>query len=1365
MGSLNGYLLILLYLSSNIGLAQTSPERIQYRQIDGLSNNYILAFHQDRTGFMWIGTENGLNRFDGRHFISFRYDPDDSTSISNNWILDIHEDRAGNIWVGTQNGLNRLDREKGSFERVRLTELAQAGQKLSMSSLFEDRAGTIWAIAAGRQLMRVRYNEDEKAYTLESINGLRAEGQIVEAITDILQDPAGDYWLRLANGLARWRPGTSQVEAFPFQERIPFTRPDESHKRIVVSREGKIILLGNQGYLYQLSPSEDHPSIQPLIPQEAFAAAGISLTANRFFHLTLGEKNELWIASSTKVLRINLAAHTFGEENVKEFAFPFDVHSLLTDAQDMLWVGTAGGGIQILQKTSSPFSIFQHDPEDPQSLSPGIVRTFTETVDGTLWVGLLGNGIDQLERVTGQDWKKKGNLKFADSKRDNLIIEILQTDQQDLWIATNATGLKRFDLDTKTWTSYEHRPDDPNSISQDRIWGLAEDQLGNIWIGAFQGGLNRLDPRTNTVKRFVHNPADTSSLLNNQIKSLYTDTQGNIWIGSDAGLSRCDPQTESFQHFTHNSLNPSSLSGGAVWCIYEDHRGDLWIGTGLGLNRFDRQTETFEHFYEKDGLPSNTIYGLLQDQAQNLWVSTDDGLALLLDANPKNSFRTIHQKDGLAFTSFVPKAYYKSEQSGLLYFGSTQGIVSIDPAQLSKAQTPPKLSLHAFSRNNLQSKEGELLTDYFIEQKPKEISLTHQDQLVSFTFTDLSWKKNKAFTYDYKLIGLNQRWMPLNDELEVTFTNLDPGKYRLMLRAKDFYGQTQPEVQMLSLKVYPPWWRSKWAYISYVLSIALLLYSFYRAQLRRQLVKQEAASLRRLDRFKNRLYANITHEFRTPLTIIGGMAEQISKEPGRWLEKGTRMIRQNNTSLLNLVDQMLELQKVESGELKINYQLGDIIPFLQSIYEQFEGFAQSEQQVLTFHTDVNILEMDFDAEKITRIVSNLLSNAIKYTPEGGTVRFHIAKTENPEKLQLSITDTGMGIPADQLPHVFNRFFQASNNENASRLGTGIGLSLTKELVTLLQGEIEVNSAEGQGSTFSVWLPVSRKAVAQKPKQLDQVQTAVLGQHGPPAATNEPTDPTLPIALIVEDNPNIAEYIAICLGKNYQLRMASDGQQGIDMALEQIPDIIITDVMMPKKNGFELCQFLKEDERTSHIPIVMLTAKVDVDSRIVGLRQGADDYLAKPFHEEELLVRMQNLLHLRQKLQARYQNIYTQPLPVPAEETPTVHPEDAFILKLKAAFEAQMDNPDFDATALSAALYLSRSQLGRKVKALTGRSLSIYLRALRLQKAQQLLHSTELSIKEIAYEVGFPTSNYFSTSYQEEFGETPTNSREMGKMRK
>ncbi len=549
------------------------------------------------------------------------------------------------------------------------------------------------------------------------------------------------------------------------------------------------------------------------------------------------------------------------------------------------------------------------------------------------------------------------------------------------------------------------------------------------------------------------------------------------------------------------------------------------------------------------------------------------------------------------------------------------------------------------------------------------------------------------------------------------------------------------------------------------LIFGLLLWSRFRLTRRQKMIiEQEKAKLdqayselntaneklRELDSFKSRFFTDISHEFRTPLTIILGMIDQIEKQPKNWLKKGAQMIRRNGSNLLSLINQILDLQKIESGNLNINLQQSDIIPFLQKIAHQFQAFAESKKQQMAFTTEVKSLIMDFDQEKTLRIVSNLLSNAIKYTPEKGKLTFAVDTTDS--SLILTVADTGPGIPHDQLPHIFDRFYRVDIPYTGTESGTGIGLSLTQELVKLLQGKIEVSSQEGRGTTFRVSLPITQKAIPGDTSEELNIQSAVFGVKGL-IKKLQSTSSDLPIALLVEDNPDIAQYLQVCLEGHYQLIMASNGQEGIDQALEHIPDIIISDVMMPEKNGFELCETLKEDMRTSHIPIILLTAKSGVESRIAGLKQGADDYLAKPFNEEELQVRMQNLLEIRRKLQERYQNVYAQPLPKAKVAATSV--EDAFILKIKEIFEDRMIDPDFALDSLSQELNLSRSNLYRKIKALTGRSPSVFLRSLRLQKARQLLLSSNLSVKQVAYDVGFSDPSYFSRTYTEEFGESPS----------
>lgn len=776
-------------------------------------------------------------------------------------------------------------------------------------------------------------------------------------------------------------------------------------------------------------------------------------------------------------------------------------------------------------------------------------------------------------------------------------------------------------------------------------------------------------------------------------------------------------------------------------------------------------------------------YGILEDDAGTLWVSTENGLARRLPIGSEQAFFPLGLTDGLQTASFLPKAYLNSSESEQLFFGSTQGILALQPSLLQLDTPRPKFALHALSTFNPYGEKAQMATDYFIGDTDKRVQFGHKDQTINLTISDLNWQDHKGIRYEYLLEGFNRQWMPLGEDMQVTYTSLPPDDYVFKVRERNAENIYSEVSDLLYFTVYPPWWKSIWAYIFYSLLVGVIVVAIYRFQFKRQLEKQEADNLRELDTFKNKFYTNISHEFRTPLTIILGMNDQMEKQPEKWLKEGAEMIRKHGTHLLSLINQILDLQKLDAVTLTVDMQQGNIISFFRSIAEQFEAFVHSKRQKLVFISTVDRLEMDYDADKTLQIISNLLSNAIKYTPEKGQVKLTISKESNNEGIQgesllIKIEDTGAGIPAEKLPHIFDRFYRLDEH-TSTEIGTGIGLSLTKELVNLLEGNIEVSSELGKGSCFKVYLPIRNEAEVKASPATTELRASIFGTGSPQGNAQESTqlqeesisqDNALPIALVVEDNADIAKYLQLCLEGKYQVAWAENGQKGIDKALEIVPDIIISDVMMPEKDGFEVCETLKQDIRTSHIPFILLTAKSDVESRIAGLKQGADDYLAKPFHEEELLVRMHNLLTIRHRLQERYQNVYDNPLPKAAPEqtssgTDTLEPkikapslEDAFILKVKEIVEANMGNADFDLEQLGRELNLSRSNFYRKMKALTGRTPAIFIRSLRLQKARELLVSSDSSIKEIAYDVGFSDPAYFTKSYSAEFGESPSESR-------
>ncbi len=1360
------FLFTLLFICGFLNLtAQTTLNFQNFTQKDGLASNYIFKIYQDYQGFIWIGTENGLNRFDGQNFLVFRFDPEDPETLDGNWVVDIFEDSELNLWIETENGVNRLNRETGKIERLHLYKSGELSSTI-IRAVEKDKDGNSWLMGSDFQLYKLIKPEDKSKNWYGEYFPINIDSSIhsSQSTYQFLHFDSEFSWFLSTKEILRFDISTKKilkpVYSFPDSVQKQISQiTDPLYQEKFVKSDGKFFF-ATPNQLFVFDTKENHPELKPFDYNHPKTIQD-SLIFNSLLRIN---SDQLLVSSLRNLELLNLKTREVQQINrdqaKEDELFPNYIRSLFKDRQENIWIGTLGSGIFLSQKGNKAFTFYQHDPTEPNSIANGQVRSMLEDEQGILWVGILNYGLEQFAHNDNLGLQKLQSVTpipgNSHSLISNRIIKIIKGEGETIWIATLTNGLVKMEDYGGQFITYQHHPNDPTSISGNRLWALAKDSKGFIWAGAWSYGLNRIDPQTGEITRFQHKPEIPSTISNDHIRYLLVDRNDKLWIGTDDGLIRFDPESNLFTQYKNIPDNSNSLSDNWVWAIYEDQKENIWIGTNTGLNRFQPNSQTFEHFFEKDGLPDNTIYGIVEDDDGVLWVSTERGLARKLPQSSESAFLPLGLENGLGTVSFLPKAIFNSPNSERLYFGSAEGMLMIRPGLLHSDTIKPKLALHSITIFQKDKRGGQLKANYFVNENKKPLKLGYLDQSITFNISDLNWDDNLNYRYEYQLVGFNQQWMPLDKDKRITFTNLPPKKYRLLARAKNMENKPSESIDLLSIRVFPPWWKSGWAYAAYSVMILLIILSMYRFLLNRQLEKQEARNLKNLDSFKNKLYANITHEFRTPLTIISGMVEQIEKNPQKWLEKGAAMIKKSNSNLLDLVNQILDLQKVEAGNLKLDMQYGDIIPFLNSLYGQFQAYSQSKGQKMEFNAEVQTQKMDYDPEKILRIVSNLLSNAIKFTPDNGKITLSVGIRSNPglkSYLVIAVADTGKGISKDQLPHIFDRFYHSA--PKGKGIGTGIGLSLTQELVKLLGGKIEVDSEENKGSTFRVFLPINQNSApgVESADQSFPIQQKIFGTLGP--IEMEPqTEGNLPTVLIVEDNPDIADYLQICLNGHYKLILASNGLEGVNHAIDHVPNLIISDVMMPKKNGFELCETLKEDMRTSHIPIILLTARTDIDSKIIGLKHGADDYLGKPFNEEELLVRMQNLLNIRLRLQDRYKDLYAQPIQQTQKQA--ANKEDEFILRIKEILEQKMEDPQFDLDALSEHLNLSRSQFGRKVKALTGQSPAIFLRALRLQKARQLLFSTNLSVKEVAYEVGFSNPSYFSRSYTELFGESPSN---------
>ncbi len=817
-----------------------------------------------------------------------------------------------------------------------------------------------------------------------------------------------------------------------------------------------------------------------------------------------------------------------------------------------------------------------------------------------------------------------------------------------------------------------------------------------------------------------------------------------------------------------------------VRTICEDPRNPgqaLWIGTaGGGLNHFDMQTEQFTHFTEKDGLPNDVVYGILIDSSNNLWMSTNKGLSRF---NPTTGeFRNFDASDGLQSNEFNTGAYFKS-QSGEMFFGGIKGLSYFQPSRVVDNPHIPAVVITGFRISNkpVSPEEHPAILNSDIAEA-REIFLTYRENIISFEFAALDYSAPERNQYAYMLEGFNEDWIDNGATRTATFTNLPAGDYVFRVKAANNDNVWNESGAALRVHVAPPPWKTWWAYSLYGLAILGLLYGFRRYEMNRIRLKNDLAfeqvkieQLHHLDEMKSRFFANISHEFRTPLTLILGQIESLmtsisAAKDQRKLEVANRNARR----LLGLINQLLDLSKIEAGGMTLHATRQNLVGFVKQVVYSFELMAEQRRITLQFSTERDDMPVRFEPDKMEKVFSNLLSNAIKFIPPGRDGRITVEcwaesgeTAGQPEMAVVSVSDTGVGIAPEQAAHVFDRFYQADLSQTRQFDGTGIGLALVKELVELHGGDVSVNSIVGKGSDFFVRLPLAGPAEISPPA--DDVQTPMTGERAidaetligevngisPPAVEKIAPGNAKPIVLIVEDNPDIRAYIREQLENEFCTLEAGDGEAGISRALETIPDLIVSDVMMPKVDGYQLCQTLKKDEKTSHIPIVMLTAKADLQDKIAGLETGADAYLLKPFSARELLAQVRNLIHLRRELRERFRGV-TVIKPAEVAVTPV---DQAFLEKALAAIDREMSRPGFSVEALAEEIGMSVSQLNRKLNALIDQPAGQLIRSQRLQRAADLLRQQAGNVAEICYKVGFSDQANFTRAFKKQFGVSPS----------
>ncbi len=1346
---------------NTISTAQAQLPDIRFENIgieQGLSSNFVVAITQDKFGYLWFGTNNGLNRYDGQDITTFWHEPEDSTSLAFDWVEALFVDHAGDLWVGTHGGgLHLFDYTTESF---------------------------------------IRYQHDPKD-PLSLSN---------DVITTLYEDSDQNFWVGTAQGgLNKFDRINGTFKKYRHQEWNPGSLSDDNVRQIYEDRQGNLWVGTGGPFPTELGGlnlfDKQHETFVRFLPDPTNPQ---SLTDNRVWEMYEDNHGTFWVGTFGDGLHImDREKGTFtrlqnNAKNLQPYSSPYlrrkdptnpgfgpGITKIYQEHTEVLWISSVYGGLDRFDLNTGTRQHFEADKNEPANIGLNWIWTIYEDRQNTLWLASAGNGVYKVsagafhhsqhptkelsfqaifEDSRGQIWlgtdkglfhldKKtyaiipfeKPNMSFSELARES--VQAITEDQTGkVWFGTS-NGLYRLDPPRGNIKKYTHHPEDPNSLSQNNITALANfsSKKNGIWALSQDNILHRYDPEADQFYQYNFFDSLTTDWQNNHsILSLYADPEGYFWMGMDAGGAiKWDPKTKAIQYFP--DIFP--------WALYFhfDKKERFWIGSRLeGLLQFDpTENVVLQKITEKEGLVSGRINGILEDKSGFLWLSTQDGFLSRFDPETGN-IKNFHSKDGLKRNNFLPGSFCRS-RNGHFIFGGLNGITIFDPEAFLTNPFHPEVTI------------GEVLVNDqpILVREKATIELSHHQNDLTFRFAALHYTrpdKNQVLTM---LEGYDDNWQTMGQRKEAKYTNLDPGVYSFKVKAANSDGIWTPNETMLQTIIHPPWWQTWWAYALYLIATFCVFYSFFQFQKRRwmlqaalQLEQAESLRLKELDEFKSRFYTNITHEFRTPLTIIRGLVDQIVEKPKWKTTERLQLIKKNSTRLLQLINQLLELSKLQAGKLKPQFIQADIIPFLDYLVESFHSLAFSKKISLSFHAHTDKLVMDYDPDKCQQIMVNLLSNAIKFTPEYGSVKVStklIAADREKLFLQVTIEDTGIGIPQEKIPLLFERFYQVDGSITRKEEGIGLGLALVRELLELLGGNVEVESTPDSGSKFIFFLPVNNSAPLQAPEILEKNS---LPEDVPSASTAIPStfpqtsSNARPLVLLVEDNQDVIYYLRSCLDDIYQILEAKNGEEGVNLAIESIPDLVISDVMMPKMDGFELCKRLKTDKRTNHIPIVLLTAKATEEDKLEGLELGADAYLAKPFQKKELLIRISKLLELRKTLQRKFQKTNWD-----KNEKP-----DPFLEKLQEVIENHLDDADFSVVQLSRKLGMSRVQIHRKLKALTDLSTTQYIRAYRLNKAHQLLKNTELSVSEVGYKIGFKDPAHFSRVFAKHFGTAPSVTR-------
>jgi len=1308
--------------------------------VDGLSAKWVRCIHRDKTGYLWIGTSDGLNRYDGISVKVYRFSLNDSSSLNHNYITSIFEDSKGFLWIGTQVGLNKYNREKDCFQRI-------SAIQNYISCCYELPDGIFYVGSPGGLFVY-----DPSTNRAQQVNNYIGIGAIE-------RDRNGTFWLGTRNGLFHL-----DTLSYAFKP-IHLSAIEPVIRSMYIDSENQLWIGTENDGLFVISNMEDLRKTYKIRNFRYVSDKSESIKQGIIYDITQDDHKNLWIGIENGGVNI-ITFNQLKSDNPSFLHFehnPYDIssiannsiHSLYLDSQHTMWVGTFGNG---LSYTNSLIQKFNHHKQilgNRKTISNNFINAIYDDEKYT-YIG-TEHGLNVYDKSKGIFYTYTHDQKNPGSINSNVVLTVFRDSRKNLWIGTYNGGLNLFNEKTKTFVRYFLGFAQPAYSGKINVTSIIESHDGLLWIATMGEGLISYNQTTGKYNHYSFK-AGMNGISCNWIYDIAEDKYGNIWIASTEAVDVFNRKNNIFTRYVNNVNDPYSISYNGALVVFRDSKDHIWIGTSNGLNIYNDKNNTFQYYSEKDGLANNTVKALCEDHHCNLWISTNQGISKFINgANLPDTpvFINYNISDGLQENEFNIGAAFRNEE-GFLFFGGLNGYNVFHPDSIKENTYIPSIVFTNLLISNKIVKPGDetgILTKHI--SYTEEIKLRKKYSVFTIEFAALNLVAPEKNQYAYYLEGFEKTWNYVGNQHAVTYTNLNPGKYVFRVKASNNDRLWNEEGISLKITILPPWWKSLVAKIIYFIIFIFAVYFFRKYTLisvnlknKLWLEHKEKEQIEELGRLKLQFFTNISHEIRTPLTlIIGPLKEMIRKGSN---SGDLNIIYRNASRLKTLVDQILDFRKIENRMMKIQLSEIDIIETIKNSIGNFSDLAFQQKISLVLESSFSKLVCKTDMDKIDKIITNIISNSVKNTPERGMIKTTVSHDTKSGLLHIIISDTGCGIAPGEIKHIFERFF-TSVNTSIVKPGTGIGLNLTQKLVEMLNGEINVESETGKGTKFIIQLPVDVIYKENQPLSLNLVERNKESQDSNNKRSHLKKTNHEKTVLIIDDNIEMCNYIASFLSEHYNIIIETDSVSALNKLSESMPDIIISDVMMSGIDGFELCSKIKSDLRFCHIPVILLTAKVTTHDQISGYETGADDYIFKPFEGELLQARVKNLLAKKESL--RRQLIGSDC--VINSKTRISSLDSNFMEQIMQLITKHYSDPEFNVNHIIDKIGMSRSVFYSKFKALSVHSINDLITGFRLKKAEELIRTTTLTISEIAIECGFNDPAYFSRIFKNKYDVSPT----------